>query len=202
MSKIHYKVEHCAIVILAAGISNRLGSPKQLLTFNGESLVKHSVNAALKTKMRPVIVVAGANNEAVKKELKGMEIEIADNENWQEGIASSIRCGLSHAQKLNDALNGIIFMVCDQPFITTKLLESLLMKQYETGLPIVASSYGNTTGVPALFHKIYFQELMELKGDSGARKLIKEHGDMVASVDFPKGIIDIDTKKDYEDLLK
>lgn len=202
MRRIHYKVEHCGIVVLAAGNSSRLGNSKQLLKYKGESLVWRATNIALQTKFHPVVVVIGANSDAVKRELKEMKIEIANNESWQEGMASSIHCGLNCAQKLNDKFDGIIFMVCDQPFITTKLLETLLNKQQETGLPIVASSYGNTIGVPALFHKMYFKELMELKGDGGARKLIKEHEDMVASVDFPKGIIDIDTKKDYEDLVK
>lgn len=164
--------------------------------------MKLAVNAALETKMHPVIVVVGANSDAVKKELKGIKVDLADNEDWQEGMASSIRCGLRHVQKLKDKIDGIILMVCDQPYVSKSLINSLLQKQHKTGLPILASSYEDKLGTPALFHKIFFKKLMELKGDTGARKLIKQHEDQVAKVAFPKGIIDIDTKKNYEDLLK
>ncbi|MDP4264591.1 MAG: nucleotidyltransferase family protein [Bacteroidota bacterium] len=197
-----YTVEHCAIVILAAGKSSRLGSPKQLLAYRGKSLLQHAVTTALQTTMRPVVVVVGANSNLVKKEMEGMQVEIAYNEGWQEGMASSLRCGLAAVQKMSDLTDGIIFMVCDQPYVTQSLLEGLLQAQHETGLPIVASSYEDKLGTPVLWHKTFFAELMELKGDTGARKLIKQHEDLVTTVAFPKGIIDIDTKKDYEGLLQ
>ena len=117
-------------------------------------------------------------------------------------MASSLRCGLAAVQKMSADVDGIIFMVCDQPYITKSLLDCLLQAQHETGLPIVASSYEDKLGTPALFHKSFFVELMELKGDTGARKLIKQHEDLVTTVVFPKGIIDIDTRTDYEVLLQ
>lgn len=197
-----YTVEHCAIIVLAAGRSSRLGSPKQLLVYQGKSLLQHAVNAALQTTMRPVIVVVGANCDVVKKELPGMNVEVVENERWKEGMASSLRCGLAVVQKKGPNVDGIIFMVCDQPYITKSLLNGLLQAQLETGLPIVASSYDGTLGTPAFFHRSFFNELMELKGDTGAGKLIKQHGDMVTTVPFSKGIIDIDTRKDYEGLLQ
>lgn len=195
-------VEHCAIVVLAAGRSSRLGSPKQLLDYQGKSLLQHALDEALQTTMRPVIVVTGFNSEAVKKKVEGINVDVVENKGWEEGMASSLRCGLAAAQKMGAAIDGIIFMVCDQPYITKSLLNSLLQAQHETGLPIVASNYEDKLGTPALFHKSFFNELMELKGDTGAGKLIKLHEGLVATVAFPKGIIDIDTKKDYEDLLQ
>lgn len=202
MSRIRNTVEHGAIVVLAAGMSSRLGSPKQLLVYQGKSLLKHVVNAALQTSMRPVVVVLGANSDAVKKEIEGTELMVVENEGWEEGMASSLRCGLAAVQKISADVDGIIFMVCDQPFVSKSLLESLLQAQHETGLPIVASSYEGKLGTPALFHQSLFAELMELKGDTGARKLIREHEDLVKTVAFPKGIIDIDTKADYDTLLQ
>jgi len=197
-----YRVKHCAIVVLAAGLSSRLGKPKQVLVYNGKSLLNHAVDAALETGMRPVIVVVGANADEVVKGIEKKETEIVKNEYWQEGITSSLRCGLEAMLKKSAHIDGIIFMVCDQPYITKSLLESLLQAQHKTGLPIVASSYDGDSGTPTLFHKKFFAKLMELKGDTGARKLIKQHEGEVASVAFPKGIIDIDTEKDYEELLK
>jgi molybdenum cofactor cytidylyltransferase len=91
-------------------------------------------------------------------------------------------------------------MVCDQPFVSASLLFELITTQKERGKKIVASKYANTIGPPVLFHKSFFPELMELKGDTGARKLIKRHKDLVTTVAFPNGIIDIDTAADYEAL--
>jgi molybdenum cofactor cytidylyltransferase len=197
-----YKVDQCAIVVLAAGMSSRLGSPKQLLVYKGKSLLQHSVNIALETSMRPVVIVTGSKSDTMKEQMKGLKIEIIDNEGWQEGIASSLRCGLAAVQKIRPGTDGIIFMVCDQPHVTKLLLDYLLRVQHETGLPVVASRYADSLGTPALFHQSFFAELMALKGDTGARKLIKQHEELVATVPFPEGIIDIDTKDDYEVLLQ
>lgn len=195
-------IEHCGIAVLAAGESSRLGSPKQLLVYRGKSLLQHAVNVALQTTMYPVIVVVGANSDAVKKEIEGMNVYVVENERWREGMATSLCCGLAAVQKKNIDADGIIFMLCDQPFITPALLDSLLQQQKATGLPIVASSYENKLGTPALFHKSFFTELMKLSGDTGAAKLIKNNQEQVSSVAFPKGIIDIDTRTDYEALLQ
>lgn len=197
-----YKVEQCAIVVLAAGMSSRLGSPKQLLVYQGKSLLQHSVHIALETNMRPVVVVTGSNSDSMTEQMKGLKVEIINNEGWQEGIASSLRCGLAAVQKIRPGTDGIIFMVCDQPYVTKLLLDYLLQVQHKTGLPVVASRYADSLGTPALFHQSFFAELMELKGDTGARKLIKQHEELVATVPFPEGIIDIDTKDDYEVLLQ
>jgi molybdenum cofactor cytidylyltransferase len=198
----HYTVEHCAIVVLAAGMSSRLGSPKQLLAYQGKSLLQHAVDTALQTTMRPVVVVVGANSDTVKKEIEEMKVEVADNSAWQEGMASSLRCGLATVQKINGDVDGIIFMVCDQPYVSDSLLNDLINKQRETGKLIVTSNYGEAIGPPVLFYKTIFQELLQLKGEAGARKIIQQHGDEVADVLFPKGSIDIDTPADYDALQK
>lgn len=197
----NYSVEHAAIIILAAGISSRMGSPKQLITYKRKSLLRHAVESAMETAMRPVIVVLGAYCDEVKKEIQGLNVELIENREWQEGMASSLRCGLAAVQKMSNDVDGIIFMVCDQPFVTKSLLNSLLHAQNKTGFPIVASSYEGNVGTPALFHKSLFPKLMDLKGDTGARKLMRQHESLVATVAFPKGIIDIDTKADYEALV-
>ncbi len=130
-----------------------------------------------------------------------MKVEVTENKEWKEGMASSLRCGVAAVQKIMPAADGIIFMVCDQPYVTTALLNGLVQAQLETGLPVVASSYGDKLGTPALFHKNLFAELLKLNGDTGARKLIRQHKELVATIPFPKGIIDIDTRADYEALL-
>jgi molybdenum cofactor cytidylyltransferase len=195
------KISNIAIIILAAGTSSRLGSPKQLLSYKGKNLLRHTVDEALETGCASVFVVLGANSELLRKELKDKPVSIVENTGWQEGMASSIRYGLETITKTILRPNSIIFMVCDQPYVSSSLLLSLMKKKNETGMPIVASSYEDKTGTPALFHRSLFPALMELTGDKGARKLIADNPGKVATVPFPEGITDIDTKEDYEKLV-
>lgn len=197
----HYVIEHCAIIILAAGSSSRLGTPKQAIHFQGKTLLQHAIDEAMQISIQPIIVVVGAHDDAVAENLTQSNVHLIKNRNWQEGISSSIRCGLQAMQEINTFIDGVIVMVCDQPYVTHFLLESLLKKQQKSGQPIVASSYENILGTPVLFHKSFFSELMKLSGDSGARKLIRAHAPLTSSVSFPKGNIDIDTLEDYEKLI-
>jgi molybdenum cofactor cytidylyltransferase len=196
-----YKIHKPAIVILAAGQSSRLGSPKQLLRFNEKSLLQHCVEEALQTNI-PVIMVVGANSQLIKYELKNLRITIAENKRWQEGMSTSLQCGLMAAKNLNNEIDGIIFMVSDQPFVSATLLNNLLRAQNENSLPIAACGYAGRLGTPVLFHKYFFDELIDLQGDSGAKKLIEKNKNLATEVSFPEGVIDIDTVEDYKDLLQ
>jgi molybdenum cofactor cytidylyltransferase len=200
LNRMHSTVENCAIVVLAAGMSSRLGSPKQLLVYQDKSLLQHAADKTLQTSMRPMVVVVGANSDDMKQQMEEMKVEVVDNEGWREGMASSLRCGLVAVLKMEPEADGIIFMVCDQPYVNKSLLDCLLMTQHETGLPIVASSYKGNLGTSALFHKSLFPELLELKGDVGARIITAQHADDIVSVLFPKGSVDIDTAAEYEAL--
>ena len=202
MNNTQYAIKHCAIVILAAGVSKRLGSPKQLLTYKKQNLLRHAVDTALETGCPSVFVVLGANMELLKKELKDKPAIIIENKNWEEGMASSIRAALQNITATILQPDSVIFMVCDQPFVNSSLLLKLLATKQQAGLPIVASSYAGKMGTPALFDKSFFAALMELKGDKGAGKLISDNADKAASVSFPKGKTDIDTAADYELLKK
>lgn len=196
-----YLVKHCSIIILAAGMSSRLGRPKQIINFQGKSLLQHAVDEAMQTSLQPVMVVIGAHDDTVIKALEETKVTIIKNLNWKEGISSSIRCGLNVLQEISAVTDGVIFMVCDQPYVTKFLLESLLKEQRKSKLPIVASSYENIQGTPVLFHKSFFSQLMELTGDTGAKKLLEQNPQKATSVPFPKGEIDIDTLEDYEKLV-
>ena len=192
------RLNHNAVVVLAAGKSGRLGTPKQTLVYEGKTLLQRSVEAAVGTGLQPVLVVVGAHHSTMEKELEAIKgIRIVLNKGWEEGMASSIRCGVEMAMRMDRDLDGLIMMVCDQPFVTTELLKGLIQKHQETGMPVVASSYGNHTGVPAFFDKQFFKQLLLLKGDTGARKLLKDQADQVTLVHFPGGATDIDTLEDY-----
>ncbi|MBU7577888.1 MAG: nucleotidyltransferase family protein [Flavihumibacter sp.] len=193
---------HCAIVILAAGQSSRLGEAKQLLPYKGKSLLVQAVDTAVATGLRPVVVVLGARNEMMKQELTDKEVVIVLNEQWEEGMGSSLRCGLQKAQQVAPETEGVIFMVCDQPYVSPDLLLQLIKTSEVSLKPIVASSYGEQSGTPAFFSNKLFPALLEIKGDTGARKLIKQYAEEVATIPFPEGSIDIDTPSDYQTLLK
>lgn len=190
--------EKHAIVILAAGESSRMGQPKQLLQINGKSLLRHAIEEAIGSNLGPVIVVLGAFAEQIEKELQALEIKTIFNPDWQQGMGTSIQKGIQEVQKEYAYCHGAILMLSDQPYANAALLKSLLQTHLSTQKSIVASSYQGTLGVPAYFHHAYFPLLSQLEGSIGARKLIQQHKDQVASVDFPSGKFDIDTPEDYK----
>ncbi|MGZ5221080.1 MAG: nucleotidyltransferase family protein [Chitinophagaceae bacterium] len=193
-------MNNCAIIILAAGSSSRMGRPKQLLPYMGKSLLSHSVDIANDADANPVIVVLGANAALLEKEIDEKKVHIVVNKEWQEGMASSIRCGLNTLLHIAPSSGAAILMVCDQPFVSASLLNELISQQKNTGKLIVASQYQNTVGPPTLFDKTIFPELMALQGDAGARKIVERHSNDTTTVLFTAGNIDIDTEADYEAL--
>ena len=197
-----YIVSKAAAIILAAGRSSRLGSPKQLLSVHDKTLLQHTIDCAKAAGIDPIIIVLGANRELIKIQLDTPEVFIAENKNWESGISSSIRRGIAALIKLSPVSDAVILMVCDQPFVSPSLLNELLRKQKETGRAIIASSYDNTLGTPALFHQKLFPELSSLRGDTGAKILLKKYEDLSGSVPFLRGGIDIDTGEDYRNFAK
>lgn len=146
-------------------------------------------------------MVLGANAEVIRKEIKEQNISVAINHEWQEGMASSICTGLKALLKVAPSSAGMILMVCDQPFVTPSLLNDLIKVHRDTGNPIITCSYANTFGPPTFFHKELFNELLQLKGDTGARKMIRQYPEQVSIIPFPQGNIDIDTQSDYESIM-
>ena len=191
-----------AVIILAAGRSARLGSPKQLLSYRGKTLLQHTIDTALESQASPILVVLGSGKDAIKKELEQKQVFILENSSWESGMASSISCGITNLQELPPESKAAILMVCDQPFVDAKLLNNLITKHKDTRQSIVASSYANTLGTPALFHQSLFSELLVLEGESGAKSLIKKYSLQTGFVSFDQGSIDIDTRENYRNLPK
>lgn len=188
------------LIILAAGPSTRLGEPKQKLNYGGKSLIRHAVDAALASDCFPTIVVLGAHSETILPEISGKPVHISVHDCWQEGMASSIRDGMRVLQNKAPQTEGVILMLCDQPFADAALLNQLIQKKQASGKAIVASAYQDTLGVPALFDKTVFPELTALSGEEGAKKIILKDPKSVVTVPFPHGGIDVDTWEDYKKL--
>ncbi|MRG45667.1 NTP transferase domain-containing protein [Chitinophaga sp. SYP-B3965] len=186
------------IVILAAGTSRRLGIPKQLLQYKGDSLLNNAIKTAIQVKATAIVAVLGAEAEILQK---GIKIATVWNPQFQEGMASSIRSGVQYMMDFEIPIDHIILMVCDQPHVDTAHLLALIKEQQETGAKIVASFYEDRKGVPALFDQTLFPELLSLTGDMGARGIIEKHEADTAIVPFPPGAIDIDTDEAYQLLI-
>ena len=187
----------CGIIILAAGSSSRLGQPKQLLVYKNKNLLQHAIDEATAINTGEVMVVVGAKNDEIVSKIYTKSVQIVHNENWSEGMSSSIRAGLSALLKENTFLASVIIMLCDQPFVSTQLLNEIYEAKRTNNKGIVACFYKETAGVPALFASKYFAQLLSLQGNEGAKKIVMMNGDDVATIPFPLGETDIDTMQDY-----
>ena len=187
-------------IVLAAGNSSRLGQPKQALLYQQKSLLQHVVDEVRAAALAPVVVVTGAL-QTLAIDLTTAGVTRVDNDQWAEGMASSIRVGLTELLRQQPDADGIIMAVCDQPFISAKLFRQLIHQQKETQKEIVACAYADTLGTPVLFGRQHFADLLCLKGQEGAKKLLQLYRAEVAVVPFPLGYLDIDTPEDYRRLL-
>ena len=187
-----------AAVILAAGASSRMGSPKQTLRYRGESLLRRAALAALGAGCRPVVVVTGAHAELSRRELEGLGVREVFNPYWETGMASSVRAGVE-ALAGADA-DGVVLMLCDQPHVTAEVISGLVAAHRATPRSVVASAYGGGFGVPALFGRTLFAELAQLEGAAGARQVIKRHASEAHFLPFPGGETDVDTPDDFSRL--
>jgi molybdenum cofactor cytidylyltransferase len=187
-------------IILAAGGSSRFGQPKQLLPFRGKTLVRTVVDAAREAGCWPVVVVIGNNGEKIHRELAHANVIEVQNANWQRGIGSSIRIGVRALTNHQPDVDAILLLVCDQPAVNAVLVEGLIATYRATKKEIVASSYADTIGVPALFNRGLFEELLSLDEECGAKSIILQDPERVAQFTFPEGAIDIDTWGDWYQL--
>lgn len=174
-----------------------MGEPKQLLPWKGRPLVLHAAEAALEADTWPVVVVVGAHADRVRPALAKLPVLIAENPAWTEGMASSLRTGVSVLQQFSRTLDGAVVALCDQPGFTADVIRRLIATQAATGRSIVASHYASRNGAPALFLREHFAALAALTGEEGARVLLNRTPEAVATVDLPELAIDLDTPADY-----
>lgn len=182
-------------VILAAGSSSRLGTPKQLLPLGGTTLVEAIVDRVLASSSDRVAVVLGARAEEIAPRLASRPVDLLANDDWAEGMAASLRAAVAWARRT--ACDALLVTLVDQPRLTTAHLDQLLDAHRDTGHP-VASRYGESLGAPAVFGRALFEDLAELRGDRGARQLLARCG--ARAIDWADGHIDIDVPADLRHL--
>jgi len=186
------------IIILAAGSSSRLGQPKQNLIYRGQTLLQRAVETAVSTACETILVVLGGNADTIIPTISNIKVNVIENIDWAGGMSTSIKSGIIEIQKINPAINAVILMLCDQPFVDTHLLNMLILSQTKSG--IAACAYNGTIGPPALLNKIYFNQLINLKGNEGAKNLLSKYADILTILPYEPGSIDIDTIEDFNRL--
>lgn len=189
-----------AFVILAAGESKRMGKPKQLILWKGEMLIKHIVRIAKTSCAKDVFVVLGAHSNLIIPYLDE-DVKVLINYNWKKGLASSIVCAMKYFSKLDNKYDGIIFSLVDQPLIEEYHYSSLINTFKSCDYSIVATEYDDFAGVPAIFSSKLFSELNQLKGNQGAKKIIRQNITNTFLLKSNNQLIDIDTPEDFKKLL-
>ena len=188
----------CGLVILAAGASRRMGSPKQLIEIDGRPLLVRAIESALAAPVWPVVVVLGANAVAIRPVIGHLPVLVIENPAWSEGMASSIREGVATLRQFSRTLDAAVLALCDQPGFSAATVESLLAAHRATGRGIVAARYSGRLGAPALFAREHFAALTALTGEEGARDLLNADPARVAAVELPELARDLDTPADLE----
>ena len=187
-------------VVLAAGLSRRMGEAKLLLPLEGRPVVRHTVEHLLDARLDPVIVVTGTEDRAIRAALRDLNVVFAVNPQPEAGQAGSVKVGIATVPA--DAPAALVALG-DQPFVPGEVIAALLEARAHTGRPIVAPHYRDGRGNPVLFSREVFAELTEISGDQGARSILERDPSRVTLVDVDRPMPqDLDTPEDYARLRR
>jgi molybdenum cofactor cytidylyltransferase len=184
-------------IILAAGGSRRLGQPKQLLAYRGETLLNRAIRVACEAGATPVIAVLGAEYEVIRNSIQSRSAIAVHNDRWRHGMGSSIEAGMRALAVCAPDIEAVLLMGCDQPRLTAEHLQALMAAFVsQAARAIAASAYAGVHGVPAVFPRETFADLRSLRGEKGARSIIESAPCPVVAVEFAGGEVDIDAPED------
>ena len=189
-------------ILLAAGAAKRMGRCKQLLPLGGRTLLWQTASAVCHSLLEPVVLVTGAQHEQVSAAVRDLRALPVFNPCWQQGQAGSLKAGL---QALPPEAAAVMFLLADQPLVTPELINGLIALYRSGAGSIVAPEYHGRRGNPTLFDlKTWKQELLQLQGDAGARRIIAAHPECVASlsVESENLFFDADTEEDYKTICE
>ena len=190
-----------SILILAAGNSSRMGTPKQLLKIKNTTLLEHTLNCAIESRVESIAVVLGADSYRIQKSIPGSNVTVIVNQDWRTGMGSSIKLGLKKILSQNINTQATIILVCDQPTLKAghinKMVEMYLLKSPFA----VASSYKDVFGVPVLFDRTLFSHLLTIEDHKGAKEITANLRERLILVPLAGGEIDLDTMEDYQQFI-
>ena len=187
-------------IILAAGESKRMGQPKQLLPFRGSTLLGQIMENLLQSQAAEIIVVLGYQAEKIIPQIAREPVKIVVNPDFEQGMSSSIKCGLSH---ISEAADGVMIVLGDQPLIEKETIDLLIERHRQSERGIILPVYKGIRGHPVIFKMKYKDELLRLTGDIGGRQIIERHPSDVleVEVDYESVVISIDAESDYQSLV-
>jgi molybdenum cofactor cytidylyltransferase len=184
-------------VILAAGAASRLGAAKMLLPYSDKTILEHIVKEVQALNPASICLVTGKYTDQIKSSMNFTGVELLDFPDWELGMAASIKFGLQSILAKLPSIDAILFVVSDQPFLDRLVLNSMINAFQTSAKGIVAARYQLQNGTPVIFHRSYFEQILQLQGDKGAKKIVDQHLSDLVTVDFPLGAMDIDTQEDY-----
>ncbi|WP_299670065.1 nucleotidyltransferase family protein [uncultured Polaribacter sp.] len=187
-----------AILVLAAGKSSRMKTPKQLVKIGADFLLATVLKKAKSLNTNNVYCVLGANAEKIREKISLANIHFIDNKNFDNGLSSSIVSGIVEIEKKAQKYDAVLILLADQPAIEKEYLDEMIGFSRKYPTKTIASNYSYRAGVPAIFPKEYFFKLKELTGDFGAQELLNNHKNVIL-FDRQTNFIDIDTEKDLKD---
>jgi molybdenum cofactor cytidylyltransferase len=189
-------------VVLAAGGSERLGRPKQLLDWRGKPFVRACAETALEAGLSPVLVVTGAHEDKISQALAGLPVELVHNPEWAQGQSGSVRTAIEMFSRPEwRQVSGAMFLLSDQPQIPVTLIRALLDAYAASEKPIVAPLIDQRRGNPVIFDRVTFPDLLTLKGDAGGRQVFSRYPRLMVPWYDGRDGLDVDTEEDYRRLV-
>ncbi len=185
-----------ATIILAAGESKRMNGIKQLLPWKDSTLLEHAITQSLQSCANDVYLVLGANKDKILKAVDTRKVNIIINDDWSLGMGTSIAAVIRFFRANQLDFDGILIRLIDQPLLDVNYY-NVLIDRYINLKHIIASSYESGYGVPVVFDKIYFDELLVLKSDKGAKSILNGHKNELIVVDSEGRTIDLDDRQTY-----
>lgn len=190
-----------ALLILAAGESKRMGTPKQLMNWKGKSLLQHVIDEGEASNIHEVFVVLGAKVDEIKATLIFNKNNVCINSEWKEGMGTTLSCGVRFILDKPTAFEAIVIALVDQPLINAAYFNEMIRVWQAQKSLMVVSEYDETLGVPALFDKHYFLDLLQLDGRVGARHIIRNYPKRQSKLKIRGTLFDVDTPEDYLKLI-
>lgn len=195
-------MKNMAVLVLAAGKSSRMKSIKQLEKINQKTLLDITLEKIKNIFSNHIYCVLGANGDKIKHEITSTNINFINNKNFETGLSSSIVAGIHHFNHNNLNFDSVFILLADQPAIDVGYLKSMIFLSEENNHKIIASKYGNNFGVPAIIPQKYFEDLILIEADKGAKEFINYHKNDVLCPKSSTNLLDIDTKEDLNSYKK